>query len=167
MNNERLFEAVSEISERHILEFMDIKPRKKRKALRISVISAAACLLIITAVPVVHFLKKSNYEISTIAPWIDEMVPPYNMTTTPYIKINGTAYIYAGDDGDDLPDGFILIGTVTKDENVNGYSNACKLGDKIFANLDDPDNIYVYTRLFHGDKYWYVKFSKTTNNQGG
>lgn len=162
MNNERLFEAVAEISDRHILEFMDIKPRKKHKALRISVISAAACLLlIVTAVPIWHFLQVSSGKLIASAPWFTDIAPSDNMTATPYVRINGTAYIYAGDDGDDLPDGFILIGTVTKDENVNGYSNACKPGDKIFANPEDPDNIYVYTRLFHGDKYWYVRFNKS------
>lgn len=161
MNNERLFEAVAEISDRHILEFIDIKPRQKHKALRISVISAAACLLLtITAVQVGYFIKKTDGKIYVRAPWIDD-IPSCNMTTTPYVRINGTAYIYSGDDGDELPDGFIPVGTVSNYENANGYSNACKPGDKIFANPDDTDNIYVYTRLFHGDKYWYVRFHKS------
>lgn len=156
MNNERLFEAVAEISDRHILEFMEVKPQKSRKAVWISVISAAACLLlVITAVPVI----KNFFSDGFIA---NVRHPPYNNMTIPLVIIDGTVYTYAGDDGDDLPEGFTEIGTVKEDKKSDFYSNACKPDEKIYADPSDPENIYVFTRLFHGENYWYVRFHKST-----
>lgn len=160
MNNELLMNAIAEISDRHILEFMDVKPRKKHKAIRISIISAAACLmLIITAVPIRKFFTGT----SGIYAQMPGNVPPTdNMTDIPFVRINGSTYNYAGEAGDELPDGYTLIGTVVKnDSEADGYSEGCYFGEKIFGDPDDPNNICVYTRLFDHSEYRYVKFQKS------
>lgn len=152
MNNERLFEAVAEISDRHILEFMDIKPRKKHKALRIPVISAAACLLlIITAVPmIINFYSDGN-------PFVNNAP----MTCEPkvrYVRINGNVYIYSASQDYELPEGCEIIGKVLSN-NPNFHSEGLEPGDLIYQAPGFPNEIYVYTCLGDENNYRYIKFT--------
>lgn len=64
----------------------------------------------------------------------------------------------------ELPEGYVEVGEITtndeKDRNVNGFAmgtvNGLKIGEKIYQDPDDPDDLYVYTSLFFaGDKQYY------------
>ncbi len=158
MKSELLMDAVAEINDRHILEFMDVKPRKKRKAVLISAISAAACLaLIFMAVQTPHIIRPIN-----APPYNQAHMPPPN-EAIPLVRINGENYIYADETLYELPDGYAVIGTVLSadkaDSETDFYSAGCKPGEEIFANPDFPNDIYVYTKLFGGDNYRYIKFT--------
>ncbi len=90
----------------------------------------------------------------------------------PLVNFNDAVYIIAGDDYPtyDLPEGYVFVGEVTgnnkADSNANGYSSGCHVGDKIYQDPADPQDVYVSTTLFSGsDKYWYIRFVKSTDRR--
>ena len=64
----------------------------------------------------------------------------------------------------ELPEGYVEVGEITSNDvsnsNVNGYAmgtiNGLKIGEKIYQDPDDPEDLYVYTALFFdGDKQYF------------
>lgn len=156
MSNELLMNAIAEISDRHVLEFMDVKPRKKHKVVWISAISAAACIaMIIIAFPYINTGFVSGIGNSSII----------NQAGMPCVRVNGEVYIYDSNALYELPDGYSVVGEVISsdpsDYLLDGYSDGCKPGDVIYQDPDYPNEIYVYTRLFNGENYRYTKFTKS------
>ena len=158
MNNEQLFEAVAGISDKHILEFMDIKPRKKHKAVWISAVLAAACLLlIITAVPmIINFYNDENLFVNNAPMPCDPQVR--------YVRINGIVYNYSASQDYELPEGYEIIGEVLSN-NPNFHSEGLELGDLIYQAPGFPNEIYVYTCLGDENNYRYVKFTISENDK--
>lgn len=169
MKSELLMEAIAEISDAHIAEFADEKPRKRHAAVWISAISAAACLALIFAVPPVRQI--------ILAPYYNNMVnssnefnnAPLSPNIAAVVRINDTLYEYSDRVYDhvqteryDLPEGYLLIGKVlsngSADYNSNGYSSLCEPGDEIYQDPECPNEIYVHTRLYNCEGYWYLLF---------
>lgn len=149
----KIMSAINGLSDAHIIEFAYVKPKKQSMPLSAKIIFAAACLVLaLTAIPIIHILG--------------ERISPNSYSTTPEafpkVVVNGMFYWYSDVAIDYLPDGYELIGEVTSDSvgdwGKNGYSQGCKVGDKIYQNPDFPTEIIVYTSLFHGEKYCYIRF---------
>ena len=71
------------------------------------------------------------------------------------------------DDGyPDLPEGYVEVGEITTNDennsNVNGYAfgtvTGLKIGDKIYQDPEDPEDLYVYTTLFYNSDKQYFHF---------
>lgn len=66
----------------------------------------------------------------------------------------------------ELPEGYVEVGEITtKDEidsNVNGFATGSiqglNIGEKIYQNPDDTDDLYVYTVMFGNEEYSYYHF---------
>lgn len=169
MKSELLMEAIAKISDAHVAEFADVKPRKKHAAIWVSAISAAACLALIFAVPPVRQI--------ILAPYYNNMVNSsneFNNAPLPpdiasVVRINDTLYenLYRTYDSvppviNDLPDGYLLIGKVLSNNSAdfysNGYSSLCQPGDEIYQNPDFPNEIYVHTYSLYYEDYVYLPF---------
>ena len=72
------------------------------------------------------------------------------------------------DDGGypELPEGYVEVGEITtkdeNDSNVNGYATGSiqglNVGEKIYQDPDEPDDLYVYTVMFGNEEYSYYHF---------
>ena len=66
----------------------------------------------------------------------------------------------------DLPEGYVEVGEITTNDennsNVNGYAfgtvTGLKIGDKIYQDPEDPEDLYVYTTLFYNSDKQYFHF---------
>lgn len=114
-------------------------------------------------------LNKSSYPqivCSADSSIVDSSISSESQTTIiPKVILNDITYILAPDDYPtyDLPEGYVFVGQVTSndkiDESANGYLSGCHVGDKIYQNPADPQDVFVSTTLFSGgDKYWYIRF---------
>ncbi len=149
----RLMNAIEGINDMHIIEFADPSPYKKRSHHSIRFVAAAACFfLMVTAIPTVMVLSKKAAD---------------NISSDPHaypcVVINGKKYFY--DDYTplmELPDGYAAIGSVLSNDPVDkekeGYSLGCKVGDIIYQDPGDTSEIFVYTKLFKGNGYWFIRF---------
>ena len=72
-----------------------------------------------------------------------------------------------GDGGySELPEGYVEVGEITTNDenesNVNGFATGSvrglKVGDKIYQNPNDLEDLYVYTVLFLDEEYRYYHF---------
>lgn len=151
-----LMDAVKGISDRHIVEFAYVKREKKHITRRRILISAAACLAVITAViAAVPFVRNNTKSVNGLLP---------------HVYINDRAYTFYGrsDNGISvLPAGYVLIGEITSadrnNKRVNGYGEMLRIGEKIYQNPDFPEDVYVYTTLFTGgERYRNVLFTDGT-----
>lgn len=148
----RLMSAISGISDRHIIEFASACPHK-RGAHSWKLVAAVACLLLAAIViPTKLILSKQTAENISSTP-----------NAYPYVIVNGTKYLY--DDFTpltELPEGYIAIGSVISndpsDQKKEGFSSGCKVGDIIYQNPSDTSEVFVYTKLFSGNGYWYMRF---------
>lgn len=150
----KIMSAVSGISDKHITEFADLTSGRKPVFRLSKILTIAACILVIAAIalPVGISIIGRSGENTTLYP-----------TVFPYVIINGTMFYYDAS-FHDLPDGYTVIGKVSSvdpaDKGKDGFSVGCKIGDLIFQNPEKTDEIYVYTRLFSGDKYHFIRFVK-------
>lgn len=116
-------------------------------------------------------LNKSSYPqnvCSANSSIVDSSISSFSESQTtimPKVILNDITYILAPHDYPtyDLPEGYVFVGQVTSndkiDESENGYSWGCHVGDKIYQNPSDPQDVFVSTTLFSGsDKYWYIRF---------
>lgn len=156
-----LMDAIGGIGDEYIEEFADVKPRKKLP-LWVKIVPAAACavILAVTVPSVSGFLFGNSRELSSSAGEINNAHAPG--APTPFVVTGSAVYTYADEFLERLPDGYELIGEVTgedySDYKTEGNSAGCKIGDKIYKNPELPNEIYVYTRLFNGEKYRYILF---------
>ena len=66
----------------------------------------------------------------------------------------------------DLPEGYVEVGEITTNDesnsNVNGFAfgtvTGLKIGDKIYQDPEDPEDLYVYTTLFYNSDKQYFHF---------
>ena len=156
MKGKLLMNAIGGISDSHIVEFANVKPRKKNATLLVKIVSVAACL----AVAIIA--------ISMIGDPTD--APGGPVSAIPYVKINDMVYIidpnHTNTTTNRLSDDYVVIGKVERNpfsdksqEIVNGDAAGCKVGDEIFQSPDLPNEVYVYTTLFSGSgEYRYVRF---------
>ena len=85
----------------------------------------------------------------------------------PLVTFNDSCYVIASEDyqRSALPNEYVLVGTINsnarEDMHSNGYSWCCSVGDEIYQNLDDPDDLYVKTKfLSDSDEYRFIRFEK-------
>lgn len=150
----RLMNAISSISDRHIIEFASACSYKK-KTHSWKLVAAVACLLLAAiAIPTSLILTKQTAKNISSTP---------NPNAFPYVIVNGINYLY--DDFTpltELPEGYIAIGSVISndpsDQKKEGFSSGCKVGDIIYQNPSDTSEVFVYTKLFSGNGYWYLRF---------
>lgn len=156
MNSERIMEAISGISDRHILEFAEVKPKEKSDGFWVKLALTAACFgLVVLAIPML---------LNLIAP------SRSSPSATPYVRVNGMVYVIDPNYPDtatlELPEKYVVIGTVERNpspdesrEPMNGDASGCQVGDKIYQAPGSYNEIYVYTRLFSGsEEYRYLRF---------
>lgn len=156
MKGKLLMNAIGGISDPHIVEFANVKPRKKNATLWVKIVSVAACLAL------------AIIAISMIGDPAD--APGGPASAIPYVKINDMVYIidpnHTNTTTNKLSDDYVVIGKVERNpssdksqEIVNGDATGCKVGDEIFQSPDLPNEVYVYTTLFSGSgEYRYVRF---------
>lgn len=184
----RIMSAIEGISDEHIKEFAFVQIPKRTIPVWVKVGSIAASLVLfalaITLVvskrsqlsPVIGSDSESEYtssrhsyphtENSENSSINDSSGSSDSQTTTvmPKVILNDITYILAPHDYPtyDLPEGYVFVGQVTSndkvDENANGYSWGCHVGDKIYQNPDNPNDVFVNTTLFSGEGYWYIRF---------
>lgn len=80
----------------------------------------------------------------------------------PFVRMNDAVY-YLSYTCNFLSENYVVIGEITAEvtsvaEAQNGASAGCKIGEKIFQSPQNTDELFVYTRLFSGDGYRYVRF---------
>lgn len=155
MKAEKLMSAIGGISDRHIVEFSEIKPVTSQKNMWLKIASVAICLLLLIVVPIIY-----NY-VNT---------PQESAFAVPYVKINDKVYVIDANHPDssmtELSDAYVVIGKVERNptsnqsqEIINGDAAGCKVGEEIFQSLDLPNEIYVYTKLFSANgEYRYIRF---------
>ncbi len=155
MNAEKLMRGIEGISDRHIVEFSEVKPVTPQKNVWLKILSAVACLLLMIAIPLIY-----NY-VNT---------PEGSAFTIPYVKINDKVYTidsnYPNSTTTELLDEYVVIGRVERNpstenpqEIINGDAAGCKVGEEIFQSPNSPNEIFVYTKLFSGNgEYRYVRF---------
>lgn len=160
---------------------------KIRKGRNIKLISSIAAAVLLTAsVPVGISYSRSgnmtNYDSNPVDSQVSNPVDSqvsntvdsqdsnndnsqYNTTVQPLVIFNDKFYVLSPSDYPfyELPEGYVLVGTVTSndkaDKGSNGYSSGCHVGDKIYQIPDNTNYLMVYTTLFTGsDKYHYLKF---------
>ncbi len=152
------------------------KIRKDRKIKLIS--SIAAAVLLTASVPVgISYSRNGNmtsYDSDPADSQASNTVnsqdsnndnSQYTTTVQPLVIFNDKSYVLSPSDYPfyELPEGYVLVGTVTgndkADKGSNGYASGCHVGDKIYQNPDNTNYLMVYTTLFTGsDKYHYLKF---------
>ena len=185
----RIMSAIEGISDEHIKEFAFVKIPQRTIPVWVKVGSLAASFVLfalaITLVvgkrsqlsPVIGSESESEYtssghsypqtENSENSSINDSSGSSDSQTTTvmPKVILNDITSILAPHDYPtyDLPEGYVFVGQVTSndkvDENANGYSWGCHVGDKIYQNPTDPQDVFVSTTfLADSDENWYVKF---------
>ncbi len=189
-----LMSAIEGISDAHIQEFAFVHIPKRTIPVWSKVASLAASLVVILLAITVFVGKKfsivstnsksgSEYassELSSPQTNSSEDKSENNSNgnsdiptnALPLVIFNDAVYVIAGDDYPtyDLPKGYVFVGEVTSnnktDRNASGYSSGCHVGDKIYQNPSDPQDVFVSTTLFSGsDKYWYIRFVKSTHRR--
>lgn len=151
----KITNTINRLTDTHIIKSACIKPKKKSVPLRVIIFSAAACLVLaLISIPIIDILSHKSL------PNGNSTLP----TAFPYVVVNEMFYWYADrPTSSTLPEGYELIGEVLSndidDRGKSGYSSGCKIGDEIFQNPDFPREVIVHTRLFHGNKYRYTRFS--------
>lgn len=145
------------------------KIRKDRKIKLISSIVAAVLLTASVPVGVLQLRSENmtNYDIALADSQVSDPADSQDINTTvqPLVIFNDKGYVLSPSDYPfyELPEGYVLVGTVTSndkaDKGSNGYASGCHVGDKIYQNPDNTNYVMVYTTLFTGsDKYHYLKF---------
>lgn len=151
----KLMDAIGGISDRHITEFAYVKPRRRALPLWARIVPAAACAVLIAAAVVT---------IPRVIPHISGIINNNNYSNAPEVYFNDRYYNYDGSIGafSELPDGYEKAGEVTsrdvENRGKNGYANACEIGDEIYIDPNDAEYIFVYTKLFSGTEYRYLRF---------
>lgn len=191
----RLMNAIEGISDEHIKEFAFVQVPKRTIPLWIKIGSSAASLVLIALTitlivsktisyfPVTSSESESEYNSSEpSSPQTNSSEDKSGNNSSgssdiptkalPLVIFNDAVYVIAGDDYPtyDLPEGYVFVGEITSndktDRNANGYSSGCHVGDKIYQNPADPQDVFVSTTLFSGsDKYWYIRFVKSTHRR--
>ena len=147
----RLMNAIEGMGDEHIKEFAFELMPQRTTPVWVKVCSLAASLVVIVLTITLIVSKTSSSDIPANA--------------YPLVIFNDTIYAIAADEHPtyDLPEGYVYVGEVTSnnraDSNANGYSSGCHVGDKIYQNPTDPQDVFVRTTLFSGDdQYWYIRF---------
>lgn len=187
----RLMNAIEGMSDEHIKEFAFVQMPKRTIPLWIKIGSSAASLVLIALtitliaskttpyIPVTSSDSGSEYN-SSGSSYTQTNSSEYRSESDssgssdvptkilPLVIFNDVCYVIAGHDYPtyDLPEGYVFVGEVTSndkaDRNANGYSSGCRVGDKIYQNPADPQDVFVNTELFSGGAgYWYIRFVKS------
>lgn len=147
----KLMSAIEGISDKHIERLAFNHIPKKTIPLWVKVGTMVASLVLITL------------SIRTIV----GIIPPTDSSDGYRLDviINDKVYVIAPNNyvASELPEGYVHIGSIksndSTDRGTNGYATGCKVGENIFQNPTNPDDIYVYTKLLSGnDEYRYIRF---------
>ena len=187
-----LMSAIEGMSDEHIQEFAFVQMPKRTIPLWVKISSSAASFAMIALtitlivskttpyIPVTGSESGSEYNSSgSSSPQTNSSEDKSENNTSgssdnvfilPLVVFNDTTYRIADEyPANNLPDGYVLVGEVTSndrgDRYTNGYSSGCHVGDKIYQNPADSQDVFVSTTLFSGsDKYWYIRFVKSAHS---
>lgn len=155
MRAEDFFLLINEIDDGLVAQAEGEKKSPERRFSFAGILPAAAILAgIIAGIFVIISIRMNS---------VREQNCPGAPNAYPYVIVNGTKYLY--DDFTpltELPEGYIAIGSVLSndlsDDKKEGYSEGCKVGDIIYQNPGNTSEVFVYTKLFKGNGYWYIRF---------
>lgn len=156
----RIMSAIEGVSDRYIEKFAVVESRKKVVPmwLKYSSVVAGLAILTLTAVLIGVYNTSSSHSFSQTDSSVNNVQPK--------VIFGGECYILAPKDTvtDDLPEGYVLVGEILSnnksDAGKEGYSWGCHPGEKIYQDLSNPQELYVYTTFFTGtdDEFCYVRF---------
>ena len=146
--------AVGGISDRHIEEFADVSPKKRRIPFWVKISSAACLTVVIAAAAVLVPVIKNKME---------------NQVSDGHSGVHGNiACVYFNDriyspysNGgiSKLPEGYVEVGEIISNDNVdfferkiNGTGLDLYIGDKIYQDPEHTEDMYVYTKVFNYGK---------------
>ena len=145
--------AVGGISDRHIEEFADVSPKKRRVPLWLK-ISSAACLTVVVAaagvlVPVIK--NKMENQVSNDGGVHGNLACVY---------FNDRIYSpYSNGGISKLPEGYVEVGEIISNDNIdfferkiNGTGLDLHIGDKLYQDPEHTEDMYVYTDVFNYGK---------------
>lgn len=148
----RIMSAIEGISDEHIERFAFVQIPKRKIPLWVKIGSAVASLvLIIFTVTMTEYLTRGHREVGG---WL------------PYVNFNDVRYIISPATSDfvtELPEGYVFVGAVSSNDHItdkysNGYSTCCAVGDEIYQDLSDLQDMYVRTKFMSNGEFWFMRF---------
>ena len=166
MKKEELFNIIGEVDEQKIAAAgMAMNTKKKSRPVWVKWGAMAACLCLVVV---------GAFVAPTLMGEHGEQPPISSVSAIPYVKINDTFYTldsdYTNTTTSKLTDDYMLIGRIernpspnTSEEILNGDAAGCKVGEEIFQSPNNLNEVYVYTTLFSGGEYRYIRFIHNPN----
>ena len=155
--------AVGGISDRHIEEFADVSPKKRRIPLWVK-ISSAACLTVVIAVAAVLVPVKKNKIYTGEFTGVDG-------GGISCVYFNDRIYSPSFQKGiSELPEGYVEVGEIISNDSVdfyekkyNGVGMDLNIGDRLYQDPEHTEDMYVYTNVFnYGKSNRYELFTDKT-----
>lgn len=147
----RIMSAIEGISDEHIERFAFVQIPKRKIPLWVKTGSAVASLvLIMLTVTMTEYLTRGHREVGGWSPYVIFNDECYTMSPTTDRVVP------------ELPDGYVFVGTVSShgltDEYPNGHSTCCAVGDEIYQNPSDLQNMYVRTKFMGNGEFRFLRF---------
>lgn len=147
----RIMSAIEGISDEHIEKFAFVQMPKRRISLWAKIGSVVASLvLVIFTVTMTEYLTRGHREFGGWSPYVIFNDEFYTMSPAKDRVVP------------ELPDGYVLVGTVSShgltDEYPNGHSTCCAVGDEIYQNPSDLQNMYVRTKFMSNGEFRFLRF---------
>ena len=158
MRGHEMLDTIENLNPAYIEAAAEKPKAKKTGWLKWGALAACLCLVVVGALVAPKLIGEHGEE------------PPISSPAAiPYVKINDTFYTidsdYTNTTTSKLTDDYVVIGRIernpltnTSEEILNGDAAGCKVGEEIFQSPNNLNEVYVYTTLFSGGGYRYIRF---------